>query len=362
MTPRTWRTIPATNTLADLNPKNNPALNPNYPNNPEFMGTHSAIIYAWCGAAWDDAKGVLWLPLQGGHTDYGGNEPYRINIGSDAPTWEMLRPPTGAIGNAIITNDGLEATGIYADGRPRAVHSYNNNIYVPGVGPVVTTMAGCWTSGQAGSWKSWRVDEHTGEHILFGPEEIINEGWGDKGTNYGGAAFDSTRNVVWMMTVGTAKMIKWDLSAGTKTTIGAVENHAANYARLLYASALDALVLITLTPSVWNPATATKYPMTIAGGELALGGHMAADWCAELGCVLVWSSTDRTKVTTLTPTGDPYSAPWQLGELSVSASNAVTPSPRNANGTYGRFFYSRRLGGCGVINATNEPVYFFAIR
>ena len=55
MTPRTWRAIPATNTLADLNPKNNPALNPNYPNNPEFMGTHSAIIYAWCGAAWDDA-------------------------------------------------------------------------------------------------------------------------------------------------------------------------------------------------------------------------------------------------------------------------------------------------------------------
>ena len=102
--------------------------------------------------------------------------------------------------------------------------------------------------------------------------------------------------------------------------------------------------------------------MTIAGGTIELGGHMAADWCAELGCVLVWSSTDRTKVTTLTPTGDPYSAPWQLGELSVSASNAVTPSPRRPQGTYGRFFYSRRLGGCGVINATNEPVYFFAIR
>lgn len=362
MTPRTWRAIPATNTLADLNPKNNPALNPNYPNNPEFMGAHSTIISAWCGAAWDDAKGTLWLPLQGGHADYGGNEPYRINIGSDAPTWEMLRPPTGAIGNAIITNDGLEATGIYADGRPRAVHSYNNNIYVPGVGPVVTTMAICWISGQSGSWKSWRVDEHTGEHILFGPEEIINSGWGNKGYPYSGAAYDSARHVVWLMTAGPAKIIKWDLALNTKTTMGPFDTHTGPGGKLMYAKSLDALILISATPSVWNPATVTKTVMNITGGSITLTGKTAADWCDELGCVVLWDTADRRRILTLTPTGDPHSMPWQLGEIELNPTNTLTPSSPHANGTYGRFFYSRRLSGVGILNATNEPVYFFALR
>ena len=142
--------IPASNTLDDLNPKNNPAINPVYPSTPEWMGNHANIIGAWCGACYGDDAGELWLPLSGGHGDYAGNEPYKINLRADVPQWEMVRPPSGAIGNVLTTNDGQEASGVYSDGRPRSIHSYNKSVWIDGVGPAVAVQGSTSWSAQAG--------------------------------------------------------------------------------------------------------------------------------------------------------------------------------------------------------------------
>jgi hypothetical protein len=101
----TWAEVPTSNTLASLNPKNNASINPAYPGNPEWGAGHAAVITAWCGGCLDEATDDFWIPLGGGHADYAGNEPYKLNLRHDTPTWTMVRPPSGAVGNVLNTQD-----------------------------------------------------------------------------------------------------------------------------------------------------------------------------------------------------------------------------------------------------------------
>lgn len=138
MSPMGVGTIPIANKLSDLNPDNNPAINPNYPSSAPWTGStgHTSVISTWCGACYDRATDTLHFPLSGGHGDWAGNEPYKVRIGDESPLFVMMRNPSGAVGNTGTLNDGLESTGVYFDGRPRAIHSANRPVYVPGLGPI----------------------------------------------------------------------------------------------------------------------------------------------------------------------------------------------------------------------------------
>ena len=69
----TWIQIPTANRLIDLNPTNNPAVNPNYglpgsaglPNWYPNGIRQATIIYAWCGGAYDEQGDVFWNGLGG---------------------------------------------------------------------------------------------------------------------------------------------------------------------------------------------------------------------------------------------------------------------------------------------------------
>lgn len=76
----------------------------------------------------------------------------------------------------------------------------------------------------------------------------------------------------------------------------------------------------------------------------------------------MWSnSTNTTQITTLTPGANPRTDAWTVSTLPVSGANAVTPSARVSQGTYGRFAYSPRLGGFLVFNSTSGSHYFYKI-
>jgi hypothetical protein len=89
-------------------------------------------------------------------------------------------------------------------------------------------------------------------------------------------------------------------------------------------------------------------------------GRCQPVWVPELGCALAWDhTTNRTAITTLTPTGDPRTDPWTVGTLTVAPGNTVTPTAADPTGTYGRFFVWRQARIAGVVNAINQPTYFF---
>ena len=365
MVANTWAEVPATNTLSSLNPNSNASINPNYPSSAEwYAGSgHAAIVSAWCGACYDTADDVLWLPLSGGHTDYAGNEPYKIAINAAAPAWAMVRYPSGAVGNLLTTNDSQEASGVYSDGQPRAIHSYNKHVYVPGVGPFVAVQGNtAWTAG-AGTLKPIAVDPTTGLGTLKAANAYTNV------TSGGGAAFDPTRGTqgsIWWRGPDTAAFSRYDVAADTWAQVGTTYA-ISGYTSLCYLPDDDCILWGNNGGTAWaviDCATGTRYTPTFSGtvaGSLRPGSCQTR-WVPSLGAVCAWdNSADTTLITRLTPGANPRTDAWTIDTVTVSGSNAVTPTVRATNGTYGRFAYSPNLGGFVLLNATNQSLYFFAL-
>ena len=355
--------IPASNLLSDLNPRYNPELNPVYPSKPEWdgVGGHASVTGAWCGGCYGDEVGELWLPLSGGHADYAGNEPYKINLLADVPQWEMVRPPSGAIGNVLTTNDAKESSGVYADGRPRAVHSYNRPVWIDGVGPSISIQGSTSWSGQSGPHDFLQIDRFTGEAT-----RTVFSSFSVGGLSGLGACYDSTRHAIWARGVGTAYFYKLDIA--TKTwAIGSAYKASSGYYGLCHIPGFD--VIFALRESATNPVEimdcldgSVSRPNIIGETAATLDGRMQPRWVPELNSVAVWNNEAASahKVTLLSPSGNPKTDPWTASTLEFLAVDQ--PTGMTQQGTYGRFFYSKKLGGFGVLNRTTEPMYFFAVK
>ena len=138
------------------------------------------------------------------------------------------------------------------------------------------------------------------------------------------------------------------------------------------APANDKTVYVYLVPwmydgGTWTPManfSTTTRPTgnegTAAGGLTP--GRTQMRWVPSLGAFVCWDNTTATTlITRLTPPSNPRTGTWVIDTLPVSGANAVTPSVRAANNTYGRFFYSPTLNGFGLFNSVSGPVYFYAL-
>ena len=375
----TWGTIPATNTLADLNPANNAAINPNYPSAPEWTNTQYAVISAWNSMALNPATGEMWA-WGGGHADYGGNEPYVLDPRSNTPSWVMRRPPSGAIGNPI-TDGGVgssaaliaaSATGFYSDGRPRPTHTYNSLVYVPGKGMCVTNLYYVFPHVNGPS-KAVYYNESTNDWGLLSDYVSL----GDSNAIGGGTCYDPSRNCIWALGKGAYNMLKMDCATGITTRSGAIDNHAEG-AILKYDAANDLVYVLSNSSSsgwldypsrmtVFDPTNSVFYVLPSPTGSLPasqLITSYAVAWDALAGRMLLWNyAGDRTQIGVLTrPASNIRTTAWAASTLTLDGSNAVTPPTAQVNGTYGRFDYLPTLGICVLVNATNQPVYFFKVR
>lgn len=364
----TWDTVPITNTLASLNPKNNPALNPNFPNNPEWFGSggeFSRIISAWCGAVLNLDNDDFWIPLPAGHADYCGAEPYKVNLGASSPSWQMMHPPAGALPNTFITNDGQEATGLYQNGRPRAIHSYNKILWIPEYGIGAVPQGSTSHSGQSGTSKPIIIDSVTGEMTRFGATIPV----GSQGNFSGGCAvYDSLRKSVWVRSVGTARWHRYALETDEWVTNLSPSYAGAGYNAGEYIAEHDCILWLNANLpngklAILDCATGAVTHPTVTGslvGMTSVGSCTPRNFAT--GKFAVWdNATNTTAINVLSFTGDPRTADWQITQLPVAPSNSVTPSARTANGTYGRFAYSKRMNRFFVINDVSQPMYTFKL-
>lgn len=368
-----WGVVPAVNRLIDIDPARNPAFNPYLATNP---GTTSApwsgntrftsIIIAWCGACYDRDQDVLWLPLGGGHADYAGNEAYAIRLADEAPSWQMPRPPSGSIPLGLITlDDGQEASGDYADGRPRAIHSYNKHCHVPGLGPVCAVQGNVWRTAAAGTQRTLRLDSVSGEWSTLATHP-------DPGAPYGGACFDATREeLVWLGTNG-AWLSRFDPVA----RIWQVRNDGSRsnepgYIALTHVPGHEIIVQTCSTLAsgfaVWDIQSAQRtQPGTTNARPAHLsdpGGKAGGVWVPSLNAVAMWHNTaagSTGPISLLRAPSQPRDMPWTWDSLPL-ADTAVVPSVAAGNGTYGRFGYSPNLDGFYLLNGIHEPVYFYAL-
>ena len=371
MTTLTWAEIPG-NTLSAIDPAANAAINPNGTSGAPWAGTDGQTCvggYAWNGGTYDHATDTMHLPLQGGHANYAGNEPYSCALDASAD-WVMLRNPSGAIGNTITLNDGQEATGLYSDGRLRSTHSYSNLCYVPGHGPIITRPMAFYSSGGGVLYKMFLVSESTGEASEWADYSALSYPDPVGTTNEGAACYDSTRACVWHLGGGTAKMLKTLVSTRVTTAHGTYGNHINDGGgSLVYMPALDlvaALKSYDNTFKIFDPTSDTWTAPTVSGsyatGYDGTDSAAGIDWDEANQRLLLWNqSSNTTLITILTPPGSsPATNAWTASTMSVDGGNTVTPGTRQGPGTFGRFKYSPNLKGCVLLCSNTTPLYFFA--
>lgn len=377
MTPNTWAVVPTAGPLSSIDP--GVGANDITPSGADWETRGmTAGLFSWVGMAWDEANRTAWVPIGGGHTDYGGNEPYKIDLSAETPQWVMVRPPSGAVppGPTLTTRDGQEASGVYSDGRLRAQHTYNNCCYVPGVGPALGRSTAHHYSGTGHSRRTYTIDAESGEATLV-VDYMGNSG---AGNGEGASVFDPTRGsngTIWSLGSATSTLVQIDVAAGTATNRGTTDNWLATSGAMVYVPASDVAggdKLIHYPDNRGGGLLGVRDLTTFAAARPTLSGSFSAGftipsgdgfgftWCSA-GYIALWNNTtNTTEISTLTPS-DPadLTQPWTRGTLAVSGSNAVTPSAANGSGTFSRFWFSESFNGFFLLNDTDENLYFFAL-
>lgn len=375
LAPGSWGRVPVATTLASIDPGKNPGINPNYPDiapwDPNGI-RQACIVTAWCGAAYDEATDNYWLATAGGHTDYGGNEVYRGTFNSAAPAWAMVRPPSGAVGNAITLNDGRESTGVYADGRPRSQHTYNRNVYVPGVGPVVCGISAVYSTAAGGKRAFVFIDEKSGEAAYASECTLYLRDY----LEGAGACYDSRRHAVWLFPKNTSAAIRYDVPANGEAHTGSYTAVGSSVDKLGYVSATylpdDDCILIGTSSyaedagywMVLDCATGKYYRPAFSGaGPIGkTQGQCQPRWVAALGAVCTWNNIGKVRqITRLLKPANPRTGAWTVGTLPTNPDTSYGPTPKTPNGTFGRFAYSPRMGGFLLFNDTAGSTYFYKI-
>ena len=371
MAANTWRAIPG-NTLSNVDPEKNAAINPNGTASAPWHGStgQAAIIDGWGGAAFDDALGRLWIPYGGGHSNYAGNEPYMIDLMADTPQWVMLRSPSGSIQNPVaVLNDGNEITGLYADGRIRSGHSYNNMTFIPGVGPIINRLGVMYSNGSQAPATAWVLNQTTGEATTVFDLATVP---GQFGAPYGGCCYVPAN--------GARPARVYGLGAGTNTSMeyanvgsvpgtwsasvfGPTNQHFVAYGSVTYIPKFDCIVAFDGQVAIWNLATGYQGYAPLAGTTPAFITSLAQTqptWCDALQALLIWNNSSSPElIAVLTPGATALSA-WTWSTITPAVANAVTPTVNTPQGTYGRFGYSAKLKGCYLINGVTQAVYFYA--
>jgi hypothetical protein len=264
--------------------------------------------------------------------------------------------------------DGQVASGVYSDGRPRALHTYNGSVWVAAHGCVITHENALANSGGASSFgRAYIINPTTGA-------ATFKAGFLSATDAGGSGCHDTTRpNVVWRAYHGSGAFRKHDLQADTITAVGSAHGLSGNLS-LTHMPDSDCILVghgdpLASTNSGWKVfdcVTGTFYSPTFTGGNTPGSAHANGwpgscqpSWDAVQRCAWVWdmNTGHTTKLMKLTPGANPRTDAWTVTE--VTATGGVTPTPRLANGTYGRAFLWPSKSVFIVINAVTQSGYFY---
>lgn len=364
MAPLTWAEIGA-NTLNDVNPRYDPAVNPNFPNPGPWDYTEGfpAIMASWSGGITDDLMDVHG----GGHNAYGGNEYFRCDLNTPNPAWQMIIPPSGSIPAPADLDPLHERTTqhAYSDGRPRSTHTYNNMFRHPN-GDVYLVVGSVFASGFSG-------------HRLY---RLRGTTWTDLGdsrgftpSTYSGACYDPVRNRL-IYAVANGQVGFYNIDTGA-SSMGPWMTSVDGEARVVHVPTHDVFVVLLRTAPpqqfrLFDPAFATPDDTTIGpphSGTPPTNGLRTGVWVPSLGAIVTWDGGPNFRTLT-PPAGNPRTGTWVWGTLEASASNTVTPDDPSlrqagdsdpAHGVYGRFGYVPSQHCLAVVTATDRRIKVFAL-
>lgn len=354
--PGTWAPV-STNTMADVDPEDDPAVNPNYPNSAPWHGIEgqSAVTDDWNGGALAmhyGEKGSL-LTWGGGHQGYYGNEIYAFDLASC--TWHRVSDPYA--GNI----DFPYADGIFPDGTPVPPHTYDQIEYHPPTNSllVLRTMANnvpenvpvaAMFSFDTRSWR--RSPRNSESHHSSG----------------GFSAYDAARDVFWAEGgSGTTAFTRFDPNVDHGDgTFGSFTNHPWKFSITGAVAALDPLndILVVSTGTELHAVDLTdpdadSVPLTEGGASQLDDGSHGWEWSSVRSTIVYWSSGADVHQVQLS--GDWMTGSWEWTNLTDPSNTEMPGEP--TNGVFSRF----RLVSYDdaefavVITDVEAPVYVFRL-
>jgi hypothetical protein len=361
LTPGTWQAI-STNTLASVDPADDPAANPNYPGNAPWSGGsgQSAVVNAWNGgvlATGYGSKGsmIVW---GGGHQDYYGNEIYAFDLATRA--WSRVTNPyAGSMSFPF-------ADGIFPDGSPVPPHIYDQIEYHPATNSLVVlrTMASNVPNNVpvaamfSFSTKTWRHSPSNSE------QHQVSGGW---------SAYDRQRDVFWAEGgSGTTAFAKFDPKVSASGgRMGGWTNYSPKVEITDAVAAHDPDHDILLVPAFRSGTTIyavdlkspTSAAVTISQGGSAPSrqGGNGWEWSNLRKSFLYYGGSGAGLYELKLQGTDWRSGSWNWAAL-TSPSNNLTP--QNPSGApYSRFRLARYDDAevAILVTAVNQPVYAFRV-
>lgn len=376
MRPLEWVEIngAGTNTMNDIVRDLDPAYNPNHPSNSPWRGTTgpTAIFSAWNGAAYRyDLSHMAWFAA-GGHFDYGGNGGMRIDFRADAPVFSLFGFQTGEVGREALGLDLVDEH-LFTDGRPRAVHAQDYQLWVPGHGYFLAGGNSPWSASYTGaSRRIWHMAED-GTFTLRATHAS------QVGHDHIAAVHDPDDDVIWHWSdAANPGLSRFDPGDDSFVTVAPATGYA-HTSTARFDPDRGLLVLFARTGTgpkivVWQK-TASKtvgaqfIPANFSGtppNDVALMGP-AVDYVPGAQRWIAWNNggalaADAFHVLTPPAVGGDYvGGAWAWETLTPAPYSAVTPTAKQANGTLGRFRYDPYLEACLLVNAIDQRAFAFSL-
>tara|TARA_Y100000310_G_scaffold342527_1_gene446175 strand:- start:20689 stop:23136 length:2448 start_codon:yes stop_codon:yes gene_type:complete len=376
MSGNTWVEIPNTN-MDQIDPKDDPSLNPNYPLSAPWDGTNglAAIMQAWGGGCNDDSRIIV---AGGGHQNSAINSIFDIELNTDNPQWRMSEPPSGALPGVIVLDDGQESTGVYSDGRYRSTHTYNSLAYKTDTNELIMGMQGGVYKGGTRSAETLKMIRFDGTTLVESGKSVTNNHTSGSGASGGGGCLDQSRNGYWWLDQGNSgkfsfydfALDQWsEFSDPTLPSSVPPNFQSAALTRLpdhdlIFASIggrVDETTQVNQA-QIYDPSDDTWTVITFQG--TAVGTFLAGDGQPRLvGNRIYWwnNHSDTEIINYVEIPANPKTGPWQISQLVNDPSNSVIPTVKQTNGTWGRFAYIPSLQGFALVNATDQNIFFYAI-
>ena len=329
-------------------------------------GSAQKIITAWNGMAFDSLRDHCDLFCNGGHFDYHGNEYLRFDL--NTLQWSLIQGPSDLTGwnqstgkyDDYVAPPGAtfgDGMGVYNDGRPACIHSYQGHMYHVGRDEYI--MAGGSLASGAGvaSDRWWSVPTNrdatnppdytllrgNGSFASLGYSLIEDPNDGDIFNSYSGVVFkfDFATKSIRFVTNTLPTNGRWGQTAALDTSRN----------NMLIIGHWDGGSGVT-RGAVFNIVT-ESYQYLDFTGDLSIlqDPGLGVQYVPSKDMFYIFSGNSTTEIYTVDP------VTWRITPV---AATGLAPSGPNT-GMYGRFAYSPNFDGFVTITGWRQDVSFYKL-